>query len=65
MLPWKLAVGIALGVVLVKESEAVSKFYESVREKATDHLRTWLPRRELPCDEEAAADPAAAGGDAH
>ena len=42
MLTWKLVIGIALGAVLVKESDAVSKFYESVRERAMDQLRTWL-----------------------
>ena len=48
MLTWKLIVGIAFGAVLVKESDAASKFYDSVRERVVGHLRTWLSGAEYP-----------------
>jgi len=32
----------AVGAVLVKQSEAASRFYDSVRESATRNLRKWI-----------------------
>ncbi len=72
MLTWKLVVGIALGAVLVKESDAVSKFYDSVRERAMGQLRTWLSNSMKPasgaswssttCDNASIADSGSGGG---
>lgn len=58
MLPWKLIAGAAFGAVIVKESHAASRFYDSVRESAMSSLRKWMPksRRPIADHQEACAD---------
>ena len=42
MIRWGIIAALAAGAALVKESEAASRFYDTVRESTTRGLRRWI-----------------------